>query len=502
MDFNNTNIRTSREKLLADPYRPAYHFVVPDGDEVLSPNDPNGAFYADGLYHLMYLYRNSVTDGHHWGHMVSKDLLHFRHLPDALGVHEGDMGCFSGGAFVDEDKTAYLSFWKLFRSETDAHGVALACAKPPYVNWERVEHMVSVSGKDLGIQDVEIDGKILHLGSCDPSNIWKENGWYYIQLGNKPVLDKYGMGEDADPMYQGGWTELYRSKDLKHWEFLHRFYDVPCDGKNDWPDETEDDMCPQFLPLYDARENGNKTGKWIQLFISHNKGCQYFVGEWKNEKFYPETHGRMSWRDITYFAPEALMDDRNRMILWTWLKDNLEPAIERFGWRGVYGLPRLLWWQEDMLRIAPADELEALQYNQQSFTKAGKLPVKNGETFRLQAVFDTGEGAGVRVRESADGTEFTEIYYDADAKALVVDTTHSGTEGDMKGKESAPFVLQEGEALNLDIFVDKSVVEVFANERQAIARRIFPTKPETAIGVTLLTDAKVDVWEMMPTNPY
>lgn len=120
----------------------------------------------------------------------------------------------------------------------------------------------------------------------------------------------------------------------------------------------------------------------------------------------------------------------------------------------------------------------------------------------MKAVFHQSQKNGIRIRESADGKEFAEIYYDADAQALVVDTTHSGSEGEMKGKESAPLVLKEGEALMLDIFVDKSVVEVFANERQAICRRIYPTNPEMATGVTLLGDADIDVWEMMPSNPY
>ncbi|MEO6962899.1 MAG: hypothetical protein ABIY90_13075, partial [Puia sp.] len=52
--------REFRERLLSDPYRPAYHFCLPEGDGM--PGDPNGAFYKDGLYHLMYLY-NSVGRG-------------------------------------------------------------------------------------------------------------------------------------------------------------------------------------------------------------------------------------------------------------------------------------------------------------------------------------------------------------------------------------------------------------------------------------------------------
>ena len=58
--------RLIREKLLSDPYRPGWHFTVPE--DIGMPGDPNGAFYANGRYHLMYLY-NCRSDGFRWGHI-------------------------------------------------------------------------------------------------------------------------------------------------------------------------------------------------------------------------------------------------------------------------------------------------------------------------------------------------------------------------------------------------------------------------------------------------
>ena len=88
--------REFRERLLSDPYRPAFHFAFPEGDG--RPGDPNGAFYHNGRYHLMYLY-NKAGSGFSWGHVSSTDLLHWRHHPDAIMPGNGDEGCFSGGAF-------------------------------------------------------------------------------------------------------------------------------------------------------------------------------------------------------------------------------------------------------------------------------------------------------------------------------------------------------------------------------------------------------------------
>ncbi|MBM4033553.1 MAG: hypothetical protein FJ291_17460, partial [Planctomycetes bacterium] len=90
--------RALRARLLADPHRPRYHFVSPEG--VCMPFDPNGAIFWKGRYHLMYIVQHG---GHCWGHAVSNDLLHWTILPLALVPGNGDQGIFSGGAFVNKE---------------------------------------------------------------------------------------------------------------------------------------------------------------------------------------------------------------------------------------------------------------------------------------------------------------------------------------------------------------------------------------------------------------
>lgn len=504
-----TAIREYREKLLKDPYRPTYHFAVPDDNGF--PGDPNGAFFADGVYHLMYLYKNSKTSGFHWGHISSVDLLHWRHHQDALTIKDSDKGCFSGGAFVDDDKTAYLSFWKFpsINENGDNGGIALAYAKPPYEKWVRLEPIAIEGSKETwGTVDIEINGVVEHVSCADPSNIWKVNDSYYMQTGNKCVLDKYGGEFDSNPHYQGDWTDLFRSKDLKKWDFVHRFYNNTHTSK-DWPDITEDDMCPSFLPLYDAKENGKKTDKWLQLFISHNKGCQYYIGTLDGEQFSPEHHGRMSWNDKAYFAPEALIDGRNRHIIWTWLLDNIDNDFDIYGWSGVYCFPRVVWWKNNQLYMAPASELDLLQYNKQQphISEDGQIKVNNGEIFRLKAEINITKqnesGFSIRI----DNTEgiHTDIYYNKEKQLLVFDATESGKYG-WRIKEEAPLVLNDGENLMLDIFADKSVIEVYANEKQAICRRVYPKDPSKAIGIKLIgtkdSVVSLEAWDIAPTNPY
>lgn len=500
--------RAYQEELIRDPYRPRWHIAFPSDNGM--PGDPNGAFFADGVYHLMYLYRNSETDGFHWGHLSSLDLLHWRQHADALSVYGDDKGAYSGGAFVDRDGTAYLTFWK-FGGQKDPvgerDGVAIAFSKPPYEFFERMGQVAIPSTKLRGVTDFEINGEVIHTSCGDPSNIWIADGFYYLQTGNKPLLDRFGRGAKAEARYMGDFTDLFRSKDLEKWEYVGRFYENDRKGVDGRPDVTEDAMCPSFLPLYDKKVFGAFTGKYLQLFISHNRGCQYYVGEMDGERFLPENHGRMSWNHEAYFAPEALIDDQGRQILWVWIRDNLDDDFKRFSWSGIFSAPRVVWWENEELRMAPPEELDRLQYQKMVYEKEDGRAVRvyDGESFRIKGSFLGETRCGLRVRVSEDGREFTEIYYSPEEGCLVVDATKSGAEGS-RVRECAPFSLREGETLSLDVMVDHSVVEVYANDRQAISFRIYPTDPKKSKGVELLGEMDqllhLESYAMFPTNPY
>ena len=86
-----------------EPFRPQFHFTPATN----WMNDPNGMVFYDGEYHLFYQF-NPFGDkwGHmSWGHSVSKDLVHWEHLPLALS-EENDVMIFSGSAVVDWKNTS------------------------------------------------------------------------------------------------------------------------------------------------------------------------------------------------------------------------------------------------------------------------------------------------------------------------------------------------------------------------------------------------------------
>mgnify|MGYP001145374192 CR=1 FL=1 len=106
---------------------------------------------------------------------------------------------------------------------------------------------------------------------------------------------------------------------------------------------------------------------------------------------------------------------------------------------------------------------------------------------------------------SADGREETVIYYDKADRKLKFDTRKSGLSFGRKIIEEAPLDLKNGEPLVLRIFVDKSIIEVFANDKQAIGRMVYPTLGGTGISVFSEggnINAKTKMWELNPSNPY
>lgn len=171
-------------------------------------------------------------------------------------------------------------------------------------------------------------------------------------------------------------------------------------------------------------------------------------------------------------------------------------------------LPRQLDLHADgSLRITPVPELAALRGNhlrQADVSLAGIVPVDElaGDALEIIAEFavDATDQVGLAVRRTPDGEEETRIVYDAATRRLSIDRTRSSANADVdRDVHSAELVVPDGK-LTLHVFLDRSVLEVFANERVTLTSRIYPTRPD-ALGVAVFGDEAdrlrtLDAWEL------
>ena len=143
--------------------------------------------------------------------------------------------------------------------------------------------------------------------------------------------------------------------------------------------------------------------------------------------------------------------------------------------------------------------------------KAGaelNLDEMGSELMELEITLDPGTAskAGVKVCYSADGREQTALFYDRTEKQLKCDATKSSLTLGRRNIEIAPLELKPGEPLVLRVFVDRSLVELYANDRQAIARAVYPTLGGT--GIRLFAEGgdikviSIKAWEIMQSNSY
>ena len=461
-----TSARALREKLLGDPYRAGYHFVTPEGS--CMPFDPNGAIYWKGRYHLFYIFQD--PRGHNWGHVSSTDLFHWRHHPTGLVA-----GMFSGNCFLNKEGRPTICYHQVNQ------GNAVAVALDDELNeWKKLDSNPITPKTQPG--DPHHD----KYRSWDPYG-WLEGDTYYaIFGGERPGIAKA-------PSLAG------------EWKYVGDLMANPVAGVS----INEDVSCADFFKLGDRR---------MLLCISHRLGCRYYLGDWQGEQFHPTFHEKMSWVDNSFFAPESLLDDKGRRIMWAWIFDG--PGFKArgdAGWSGTMSLPRVLSLGADgSLRMNPPQEIERLRYNGKQQTgltiaDGAELALKGigGNSLELELEMSAPQARqfGVKVCCSPGGEEQTPICYDAVEHKLKVDTTKSGLTEGAKSVEAGPFSLPADEPLRLRVFVDKSVVEVFANGRQAVMRRIYPSRPDS-VGVKLFSNggpAKVHMlqaWEMAPSNPY
>ena len=485
-----------------DYYRPSYHFTPLYG----WMNDPNGMVYKDGEYHLYFQYNpyGSKWGNMHWGHAVSKDLVHWEHLDPAI-ARDPVGHIFSGSSVVDKKNTA--GFGK--------NAIIAIYTNNSSVNHDEVQCIAYSNDNGRTFTKYEGNPVLTPFDGLkdfrDPKVFWYEKGkcWYMIVSADKE-------------------TRFYKSKNLKKWTYVSAF----GKGLGQQPCQYE---CPDFFQL---PVNGDKKKmKWV-MTMNINPGCwfggsatEYFVGDFDGKNFTcPDAHD-VKWLDWgkDHYATVTFSNTGDRVLGITWMSNwqyaNLTPFKQN---RGANGLPRELKLYEKngkyYISEDVAPEVYALRKDTKDFADASVSDEKMlaGVAANMEGAFEieadvTPDANGIAgIEISNNKRERTMIYFDMKQGKVVMDRTESGLTD--FGKQAVPhdielawdkqlaaegkqparitnsinykndFALATWAPLSLcedgkktyhvDIFVDKSSVELFVDGgRIAMTNLVFPVAP-------------------------
>ena len=425
---------SNREK-----YRPLYHHTPPYG----WMNDPNGIFYKDGVWHLYFQYNpfGSQWENMNWGHSTSRDLIHWTYegvpiQPDALGV------IYSGCCVVDKDnvagfgKNAVIAFYtSAGTSQTQSIAYSLDNGKT----------FTKYTGNPIVTSNVP--------DFRDPKVFWNED----TQLWNLILA-------------AGQQMSIYSSKNLKDWTFESHFGEGYGNHDGVWE-------CPDLIKM------GNK---WV-LLCNINPGgpyggsaTQYFVGHFDGHKFTCESaptitkwldYGKDQYATVTFNnAPNG----RIVAIPWmsNWQYGNHVPTLQ---FRSANGLPRELglfsYQGESYISVKPSPEvfkafsnktstkLQPASYIEVTNIKGNaSITLKNNQNEEVVMVYDAKKGTFSMDRDQSGVSDFSSEF-----KAVTTSPTYGAISG-------------------LQIFVDKSSIEVFdVDGKMAMTNIVFPTSPYTDV---------------------
>lgn len=462
------------------PYRPQFHFSPPQN----WINDPNGLTYHNGEYHLFYQY-NPYGDvwGHmSWGHAVSKDLVHWDHLPVAL-KEENNVMIFSGSAVSDVDNTSGFG--------TKENPPMVAIYTGHHTDKKLQDQRIAYS-TDNGRTWTKFKGNpVLDIDKAefrDPKVIWHEPTQKWVVVVAAAIERK---------------VHFYGSKNLKEWEFLSDFGPAASNERN-WE-------CPDLFRL--PVEGTDGKFRWVLQVdvgdgaVAGGSGGQYFVGHFDGTAFTSEvpeedTTAEPLWVDYgkDFYAVQSwsnIPKNDGRRLWLAWM-NNWQYAgdIPTNPWRGSMTIPRevTLVHLPDGIRLIqkPIAELDKIRgqstnINSMSISSGAKNLSKKGiegKKLEILATFEL-RGAdefGFKVHKGE--SEETVVGYRVDDQELFVDRTNSGAVAfseDFPGVHTAPMKPEQG-TITLHLFIDHSSVEVFGNQgRRVITDRIFPSKQSDEI---------------------
>ena len=461
-------LRQAVPRAQADPTRPVYHFRPP----AQWMNDACGGIYHKGYYHLFYQlnpYGDHWGDIH-WGHARSRDLVYWEHLPVALAPTPEELRCNSGCVTINKQGVPVI-FYTHVPKQRGPRDQRAAFGDDELVTWKR--HPANP------ILTLENHGGPRFGGGWSDCYIFEEAGRAFMVIG----VDSFGE-EVVVP--------LYEAENASYTKWKYRGLLFRASKK-----KLKNMEVPVFFKL---------DGEWV-LLVHPGGPVRYWIGSFDvgTLSFQPEKEGKLTHNygehkadgvscDRGFSSPHVFFDEKGRCILYGWISGFKDGR----GWNGCLGLPRILSMDSDgLLRQKPISELKKLRENHVKMAldlnnRGFVLKNTQGDTLEIAAEFEPSDANifGLKVRRSDNGKKAITISYD-------------GRSLNAAGVE-VPFQLGKDEkTLKLQVFLDKSVMEIFVNDgREAVAKVIYPGEKDLGIELFALgggaTVRSLDIWQLKP----
>jgi beta-fructofuranosidase len=468
-----------RIKLVTDPLRPQLH-LLPAKNWM---NDPNGPIFWNGLYHMFFQYNpNAAVWGDmHWNHAVSDDMIRWRHLPVALaptpGWDDAD-GCFTGSA-VNDNGVATILYTGVKKSSPER-----ATLRDGHSNLREVQCLATSSDPQLRawnkwkepvIQPPE-DPKL--TGFRDPF-LWQDGATWYL-------------GVASGQFKQGGQVLLYRSKDLRNWEYLHPLASGHWTEKENINPVDSGEMweCPDFFAL------GNKH----VLLYSTAGQVLWETGELDSKElvFHPQKRGLLDLG--AYYAQKTQLDAHGNRILWGWISEKRPDAeLIAAGWAGCMALPRVLSLASDgALEMRFAPQVESLRYRTIQRLRPHD---SNADETSMLSQFEFNQ---IRGELTWRVTEWPFRLTLEDRAGVWWSVNCSASESGLKlsvGDLSADLPADPN-AREFRLILDASVAELIFNKRHAFTTRIY-RKPDGPLKLSVANSdvAKLESYKFWTLHP-
>ncbi|MEW4368377.1 glycoside hydrolase family 32 protein [Paenibacillus kandeliae] len=465
--------RMTQQQFYGEDYRPAYHYSALRG----WASDPNGLIYYKGEYHLFH------QDGGRWAHAVSTDLLHWKNLPFALEWNQ--LGhIWSGSTIADEHNVSGL-----FDGTTEGGLIAY------YTSYTPTEHN---GNQKIGIAYSTDRGRTWRYPTDRPVVI-DNPGKRATELGGWDFRDPKIVRDDAHNRWVmvvsgGDHVRLFVSTNLLDWTLTDNFGYGNYIRGGVWE-------CPDLFPLQAA----DGTVKWVLMISTganpntEGSDAEYFIGQLDSAgKFINDNPAgtvlKTDWGKEFYASMSFAGLPQHQRIVMAWMT-NWDYAFEQptGDWKGVLTIPRQLslvstpnGWRLSQQPVEQLNTLRTPLLQTQAITLQPDSPDLlaglSSASYEIQAEIrlpqqQPASSFGFRLLENGDSTQFTEIGYMAADQQLFIDRAQSGITNFsplFRTRQQATLPATDG-IIRLRILVDRSTVEVFANNGQTVFSSIvFP----------------------------